>query len=194
MGSDDRALSRSAVIVRRLARALATGLLLATLGALPACGRTASKPEASRTTASAPSASDTLVLHGRVNDAANALAPESEARLDAQLAALEQRTGHQMVIATTPSLGGEPIARYSLALARRWKIGRKGIDDGVLIVLAPQDRTVRIEVGYGLEKALPDALCARIIQQDMLGAFRREDYAAGLEAGIGARIAHLPAD
>jgi len=136
-------------------------------------------------------AGEALRLQGYVNDAAGVLSEEEEKRLFTSLLRLEKETGHQMVVATTSSLGGKEISAYSLALGRRWGIGRKGIDDGVLILLAPNDHKARIEVGYGLERALPDSLCKRIMDEDMIPAFRTGAFGSGLEKGIAALSQHL---
>lgn len=129
-------------------------------------------------------AGEALQLQGWVNDAAGVLADDVEARLAARLQALQDRTGHQLVVATVPSLGGEEIDAYSLALARRWRLGRKASNDGVLVLVAPNERKVRIEVGTGLETTLTDATCATIIREDMIPAFRTGDLPGGLERGI----------
>ncbi|MCJ1960630.1 TPM domain-containing protein [Novosphingobium mangrovi (ex Hu et al. 2023)] len=133
-----------------------------------------------------------LALTGRVVDAANILSAQEEDVLSDRLAALEARTGHQMVVATTPDLQGQAIAHYSLALARAWRIGRAHHDDGVLILVAPHEKSARIEVGYGLEDQLTDPLCAEIMDDVMVPRFRKSDYAAGLSAGVDALIALLP--
>ncbi|WP_395327309.1 TPM domain-containing protein [Novosphingobium sp. BL-8H] len=136
-------------------------------------------------------AGEALRLQGYVNDAAGVLSQEEEKRLSASLRQLERDTGHQMVVATTPSLGGKDISAYSLALARRWGIGRKGINDGVVILLAPGEHKARIEVGYGLERTLPDPLCQTIMEQNMIPDFRTGKFGAGLEKGVAALSKHL---
>lgn len=136
-------------------------------------------------------AGEELRLQGRVNDAAGVLDVAVEQRLTAQLQALEAATGHQMVVVTTPSLGGEEISRYSLALGRRWGIGRREQNDGVIVLLAPAERKVRIEVGSGLEKTLTDPLCKEIIEHDMLPLFKQDDMAGGLERGVASLTAKL---
>ncbi|MFC0202869.1 TPM domain-containing protein [Novosphingobium soli] len=123
-------------------------------------------------------------LQGRVSDAAGELGADAERMLAIRLQALEQATGHQMVVVTIPSLNGADIADYTLALARRWGIGRKGPDDGVVVLLAPNDRKVRIEVGKGLEASLSDRFCWHVIQRDMLPRFKENDFAGGLQRGV----------
>lgn len=128
-------------------------------------------------------------LEGRINDRAALLTPEQRARLETRLAAYEQKTGHQLVLLTIPSLEGDPIEDYALRVAEAWKLGRKDRDDGVLLVIAAQDRQVRFEVGYGLEGELPDALVGRIIREVIAPAFRQGDFAGGIGSAIGAAIA-----
>jgi uncharacterized protein len=135
-----------------------------------------------------------LPLTGRVVDAANLLSPAQEQALTARLAALEaDGKGPQFVVATTPTLKGQEIDFYSIDLARAWQIGTKSRGDGVLLLVAPNERKVRIEVGTGLEKRLPDEVCAEIIKTDLLPAFRSGDMAGGIERGVDAIIAQLNA-
>lgn len=130
-------------------------------------------------------------LTGRVVDAANLLPPEVEARLTAKLEALEAQSQRQLVVATVPDLNGYDIADYGYQLGRHWGLGDKERDDGALLLVAPNERKVRIEVGYGLEGYLTDALAALIIQNTILPAFRNGDFAGGIEAGTDAIIAQL---
>jgi uncharacterized protein len=131
-------------------------------------------------------------LSGRVVDAANLLPPGAEARLTAKLAALEERTGGtQLVVATIPDLEDYPIEDYGYRLGRHWGIGQKGASNGVILLVAPAERKVRIEVGYGLEPVLTDALSHRIIQRQILPSFRQGDFAGGIEKGADALIAQL---
>jgi len=122
-------------------------------------------------------------LTGRVVDDAELLSPAAEAKLDEELAALEQQTGHQLVVATLPSLQGYEIEDYGYQLLRTWGIGRKAQDDGVILIVAPKERKVRIEVGYGLEPVLTDALSSLIIQRAILPAFKAGNYEQGVVAG-----------
>lgn len=125
-------------------------------------------------------------LTGRVVDLADVLTNAAERDLTNQLKKVEEKTGAQIVVATLPRLGQYPIDSWGLALGRGWQIGHKGKDDGIVIVLAPNDREVRIEVGYGLEGRVPDATAHKIIQSYMLPAAREGRYATGLEATIAA--------
>lgn len=122
-------------------------------------------------------------LTGRVVDAAAIVPGVIAARLAARSAALERRTGHQFVIVTVPNLGGLDIAAYGRVLGNHGGIGRKGYDDGVLLIVAPHERQVRIEVGCGLEEALTDAEAAQILRHDVLPRFRRGDMQGGIVAG-----------
>ncbi|MFN4240895.1 MAG: TPM domain-containing protein [Erythrobacter cryptus] len=130
-------------------------------------------------------------LTGRVVDAADLLPPEVEARLAAKLEALEAQSQRQLVVATVPDLNGYDIADYGYQLGRFWGLGDKERNDGALLLVAPNERKVRIEVGYGLEGYLTDALSALIIQNTILPAFRNGDFAGGIEAGTDAIIAQL---
>ena len=127
-------------------------------------------------------------LTGRIVDAANLLSPEQEAALDTKLAALETANKRQLVVATIPDLQGYAIEDYGYRLGRAWAIGRKSIDDGALLIVAPKERKVRIEVGYGLEPIVTDALSSVIIQSRILPAFRNNDYPGGIIAGADALI------
>lgn len=122
-------------------------------------------------------------LSGRVVDEANLLDRAAEARLTARLAAHEEAGGNQVVVVTVPDLGGYSIEEYGYQLGRHWGIGQKGKDNGVLLIVAQDERQVRIEVGYGLEGELTDALAANIIHAVILPRFRSGDYSAGIEEG-----------
>lgn len=141
--------------------------------------------------ASEPDARHELALSGRVTDAADILSPVQEAALTAKLANLERRKGHQFVVVTTPTLGGETVEAYSLRMANRWGIGRKGYNDGVLLLVAPNERKVRIEVGFGLEATLTDPICAEILKQDVLPRFGAGDLPGGIDAGVIAIVQRL---
>jgi len=125
-------------------------------------------------------------LAGRVNDQAGLLDDTFEAQLDKQLRQLEEATGAQVVVLTVPSLEGDPIEDYSMRVAETWKLGQKGADNGVLILIARDERRVRIEVGYGLEPVLTDALTGRIIDSLMTPKFRAGDFDGGVDAAVGA--------
>ena len=119
-------------------------------------------------------------LGSPVVDSANVLSAGTRRELERTLLAYERERGHQVVVLTTASLEGLPIEDYSLAVAEQWKVGHKGLDNGVILIVAPQERKVRIEVGYGLEGVIPDAIANRIIQEVILPEFR----SGGLESGI----------
>ena len=132
-----------------------------------------------------------LALAGRVTDAANLLDGSQEAELSDRLEELERSTGHQMVVVAVTTLGGEDVSAFTRDLGNAWGIGRAGENDGLILLVAPNERKVRIEVGYGLEKTLPNDLCHRIIQDEILPHFRRGDYPRGIEAGANALIVRL---
>lgn len=142
--------------------------------------------------AEAPAATGTMPdLAGPVTDAAGLFDADQRAALASDLAAIEARTRHQLVVATVPTLGGRDIGRFARDLGNRWGIGRRGVDDGVLILLAPGEQQVRIAVGYGLEAVLTDAVCQRIIEEVMLPEFREGRLFEGLVRGIAALNARL---
>lgn len=130
-------------------------------------------------------------LSGRVVDQAGLLAPRAAQELTARLAAHERRSGQQVVVVTLNSLQGHDIADYGYQLGRHWGIGQQGEDNGVLLIVAPEERQVRIEVGYGLEGALPDAIAHDIIQNVILPRFRAGDMQGGIVAGAEAVLQAL---
>lgn len=130
-------------------------------------------------------------LSGRVVDAAHILSRSDIEQLEQTLAQHEQETSNQIVVATIKSLQGTSIEEYGYQIGRHWGIGQKGKNNGVLLIVAPNDRQVRIEVGYGLEGTLTDALSSQIIQTIILPKFREKDYAGGINDGITAIIAIL---
>jgi uncharacterized protein len=121
---------------------------------------------------------------GRVTDPAGVLSARENARLTRMLASYEKETRHQIAVLIIPGLGGESIESYSLRVANTWGIGHKDLDNGILVVLAVDDRKVRIELGLGFERYISDARAAEIIQRDMIPSFRKEKYARGLERGL----------
>ncbi len=127
----------------------------------------------------------------RVVDAGNLLDAGAEAALDARLAAFEKKTGRQFVVATIPDLQGYPIEDYGYRLGRAWGVGSKDKDDGVLLIVAPKDRKVRIEVGYGLEPVLTDAYSSVIINSAIIPKFKAGDFPGGIAAGADAVMAQL---
>ncbi|HEX5183959.1 MAG TPA: TPM domain-containing protein [Allosphingosinicella sp.] len=132
-------------------------------------------------------------LTGRVVDTAGLMDAGQQAALTQKLQALEQATSRQLVVATVPDLQGYPIEDYGYKLGRAWGIGQKGANNGVILLVSKGDKKVRIEVGYGLEPILTDALSNQIIQDQILPAFRSGDYAGGINAGVDAITAQLQA-
>lgn len=130
-------------------------------------------------------------LTGRVVDEAGILSPQVESELSAQLAAHEQATTNQVVVVTLKSLQGYAIDDYGYQLGRHWAIGQKGKNNGVLLIVAPTERKLRIEVGYGLEGTLTDALSRDIIERVIKPPFRQQNYEQGIRAGVGAILAAL---
>ena len=130
-------------------------------------------------------------LSGRVVDGADILSPATEADLTQKLAALESKTSRQLVIVTLPSLQGYEISDYGYQLLRHWGIGQKKLNNGVLFIVAPKEHATRIEVGYGLEPILTDALSSVIIQAQALPHFRRNDFDSGVTAAANALIQQL---
>ncbi|QIJ74703.1 hypothetical protein GU700_09000 [Methylobacterium sp. NI91] len=133
-------------------------------------------------------------LTGRVVDAAGILSPEARTRIDGKIKAHEDKTGDQLVVATVPSLQDLTIEDYANRLARSWGIGQKKTNNGVLLLVAPKERKVRIEVGYGLEGALTDALSKTIITSAITPRFRQGDFSGGVEAGVDAILPILAGD
>lgn len=127
-------------------------------------------------------------LRGRVNDLAGLMPSERAQALEKRLENFEKETGHQIAVLTIPSLEGEDLEGFSIRVAERWKIGKKGFDNGAILLIAKNDRKLRIEVGYGLEGVLPDALASRIIREVIVPRFRANDFAGGIEAGVDAVI------
>lgn len=130
-------------------------------------------------------------LTGRVTDNAEILSPEARERLTRKLQAHEERSGNQVVVLTVPTLGGAAPEEYALAVFAGWKLGQKGRNNGVLVLIAPRERRMRIEVGYGLEAVLPDILAGRIVRDRMTPRFTAGDYDGGVEDGVEAVIGVL---
>lgn len=137
----------------------------------------------------APKPAPAIVMTGRVTDAAHVLDERQERVLSARLEQLERNTAHQIVVVTAPSLQGQDVAAFTTALGNAWGVGRKGHDDGVILLVAPEERKARIAVGYGLENALPDAECQRIMSERIIPRFRAGDLPGGIAAGVDA-LAH----
>jgi uncharacterized protein len=130
-------------------------------------------------------------LTGRVVDEAGLLSPPTQARLEQELAAHERLTGQQVVVATVRSLQGAAIEEYGYQLGRSWGIGAQGKNTGAILLVAPADRQVRIEVGYGLEGTLTDALSRTIIERDILPQFRAGQMERGVVTGTLAMLRAL---
>jgi uncharacterized protein len=150
----------------RLARALASGFLLL-LCALTAWAQVA-VPELSR----------------RVTDLTATLSADQVAALDGKLAAFEAKKGSQIAVLIVPTTQPEDIAQFGIRVADQWKIGRKKVDDGVILIVAKDDRKLRIEVGYGLEGAIPDAIAKRVIAETITPFFKTGDFYGGIDAGV----------
>ncbi len=133
-------------------------------------------------------------LTGRVVDRAELLDTQAEARLTSMLAAHEQSTGEQVVVVTVPDLQGRSIEEFGVQLGREWGIGQAGEDNGALLIVARDDRRVRIEVGYGLEGRLTDAQSSVIINRIITPAFREGDFTRGITEGTAAMIQVLGGD
>jgi uncharacterized protein len=144
--------------------------------------------------AAAATALDFPALSGRIVDQAGLLSPTERQSLDDTLAAHQAQTGNQVVVVTLRSLGGLPIEDYGYQLGRHWGIGEKGKDTGVLLIVAPNERKVRIEVGYGLEGTLTDATARLIIENVIVPAFRSGQFGTGIAAGVGAILKVLAGD
>ena len=128
-------------------------------------------------------------LEGRVNDLVGLLSPQQRDALEAQLAAFEGETSHQLAVLTVEALGGEPIESFALRVAESWQLGHEDLDNGILLVVAVEERRVRIEVGYGLEGAVPDAVAKRVIEDVMVPRFRAGEMGEGVGAGAEALMA-----
>jgi uncharacterized protein len=133
-------------------------------------------------------------LTDRIVDGANLIAPEARQRIAGKLKAHEDKTGDQLVVATVPSLQGLGIEDFANGLFRFWKLGEKARNNGALLLVAPNERKVRIEVGYGLEGALTDALSKVIITTAVTPKFKTGDFAGGIEGGVDAILSILSGD
>jgi uncharacterized protein len=133
-------------------------------------------------------------LTGRVVDNANILTAATKSDLDEKLAALEAKTSRQLVVVTLPSLQGYDIADYGYQLGRAWGIGQAKLNNGILLIVAPTEHKARIEVGYGLEPIVTDALSEVILQNAVLPKFRSGDFNGGVEGGVDALIQQLSLD
>jgi uncharacterized protein len=122
-------------------------------------------------------------LKGHVTDQTGTLTQEQKSTLEHRLAAFEAQKGTQLAVLMVPTTGPEAIEQYALRVAEQWKLGRKNIDDGVVLLVVKDDRTVRIEVGYGLEGVLSDIISKRIISETILPRFKLGDFFGGVQAG-----------
>src|SRR4029450_1237411 len=127
---------------------------------------------------------DVPPLRARVNDLAKILTAEKTKQLEEQLREFEQQTSHQIAILTIPSLEGDPIEDFGIRVAEAWKIGQKGKDNGVVLIVAQKELNIRIEVGRGFECILPDVIASRIIREVIAPRYREGDYAGSIQAGI----------
>lgn len=127
-------------------------------------------------------------LTARVTDLTGTLSEQQKNTLENELEAYENEKGSQIVVLMVPTTDPYAIENYSMKVAENWKIGRDGVDDGVIMVVAKEDRKIRIEVGYGLEGALPDAYAKRIIENIIIPNFRQGNFYNGIEDGLGAII------
>jgi uncharacterized protein len=123
-------------------------------------------------------------LKARVTDLTGTLSAPQQAALEGDLARLEARKGAQVAVLMVPSTAPETVEQYAVRVEEAWKLGRKGVDDGVLLLVAKDDRKLRIEVGYGLEGVLPDAIAKRIIDEDIVPRFKQGDFHGGVRAGV----------
>ena len=146
---------------------LRSSFLLALLLAVPAAAQVAVPP-----------------LKARVTDLTGTLTQQQSAALEQTLAEFEARKGAQLALLMLPSVKPESIEQYAVRVEEAWKLGRKGVDDGVLLVVAKEDRQLRFEVGYGLEGVLPDAIAKRIIDDDIVPRFKAGDFYGGIRAGL----------
>ena len=126
-----------------------------------------------------------------VTDEAGLISPGARTELDQKLASYEQKTGHQVVVWIGETIGTEPLDDFAVRTFEAWKIGRKGSDDGVLLIVLAQDRKMAIEVGYGLEPRLPDATASRIINDVMAPKLRAGQADEALTAGVDAILASI---
>ena len=129
---------------------------------------------------------DLPALKGHVNDYAALLSPQRSAALETALSDFERSDSTQIVVLTIPNLGGEDIESFSIKVAEAWKIGQKGVDNGVILIVAKDERKVRIEVGQGLEGKLTDLVSGRIIRGDISPRFKAGDFDGGIVAGVNA--------
>ncbi|MEN6671230.1 TPM domain-containing protein [Psychrobacter sp. B38] len=156
---------------------------------------TASTPDRPPVQSDAPSVdADKLILNEPVVDQANILNPQEKQRLEAQLRSIYQQGLAQAAVVIVPTTNGMPIFDYALQVAEKWQLGDEDIDDGLLMVVAVNDRDMYVLTGYGLEGVLPDAAVNRIIREDITPLFKQNNYGAGIIAGVDALKTRLTAD
>lgn len=158
--------------------AFASFLLLSATGEIDSATARLAPPEV------ALSLYHTLAPAGWVTDTADILTGKEQALLDRYLQRFQQRTRHQMAVVTVSSLEGRTVDDYAHGLFNRWGVGRKDANDGILVLVAPNERKVRIQIGYGLEKVLADAYCKHVIDAMMLPKFRNGRYYDGIILGV----------
>jgi uncharacterized protein len=159
----------------------------AAVAVLVALAAAAAAPVTPAAAAAAP-AKEVPFLSGRVVDEVGLLSAAARQRIESELAALERETGDQVAVLIVQSLGGEPLEDYSVKVAQTWKLGQKGKDNGILLLISRDDRRLRIEVGYGLEGALTDLRSNEIIDQVIRPRFRQSDFDGGVEQGVDAIV------
>ncbi|HWT27914.1 MAG TPA: YgcG family protein [Methylophilaceae bacterium] len=130
-------------------------------------------------------------LQQRVTDLTQTLGADQQAALESKLAQFEQQKGSQIAILLVPTTQPEAIEQYSIRVVEAWKLGRKGVDDGILILVAKADRKVRVEVGYGLEGIVPDSIASQIIRDAIQPHFKQGDFYGGLNAAVDQLIARI---
>ena len=123
-------------------------------------------------------------LHGRVTDLTHTLSADQVAALEQKLQAFEARKGSQIAVLIVPTTEPEDIAAFGIRVAEAWKLGRKGVDDGAILIVAKDQHRMRIEVGYGLEGVMPDAIARRIVAETIAPHFKQGDYYGGIDAGV----------
>ncbi|HSV98283.1 MAG TPA: TPM domain-containing protein [Spirochaetota bacterium] len=138
--------------------------------------------------AAALSALEVPRLAGRVNDYAGIISPETESIIESSLAGLELSDSTQVVVLTMKSIDGAPIEEFGIKVAEQWKIGLKGLDNGAILIVALEERTVRIEVGRGLEGKLTDLMSGRIIRHEIVPLLKKGDFDGGILAGVNAIV------
>jgi len=127
-------------------------------------------------------------LRTRVTDLTATLSTPAKAAIEARLVDLEKRKGSQLAVLVLPTTGEDTVEQFGIRVAEAWKLGRKGVDDGLLFLVAKDDRTLRIEVGYGLEGAIPDAVAKRVIEEIVVPRFKTGDFEGGIGAGVDSLI------